>query len=128
MQSHGDDDQLEPGRMHHRGVPRTAPLGQQCGETAGGVRRLPAEQACATAHTEGQRRSDPLFAGDAKTARSQSQQREITRPDGDPRRTASARRQESKARTFLVRVSQPAPLWIMLVTMRASDLVHGTAT
>src|SRR5713101_4604765 len=125
VQPNRDDDLLEPCRVLRRGSPRTVPLGDERGEAAGRVGLLPAPQRHARAPAKIERRCEALVTSDPQHPRALPHRAQPRAWQVPLRRATTAGRQEAKAWSFLVRVTEPAPVGVaQLGGVVGEDLVH----
>src|SRR5712691_949184 len=125
MQADRDHHLLDPGRMTKRRSVRPATLRHERGKTAGGLRRLPAEKAAPAATAGRERGGHTLLTQQSHQTRALADHRQLRTVLAVSRRPASASRQEPEARTFLVRVPEPAPVRIAKQRgVAREDLIH----
>jgi hypothetical protein len=124
VQPHGDHDLLEPRGVLERSHARAVRLRRERGEPASLVRRLPAEQAPAAA-TQGECRDQALLAHRSDQPGSLADDREVGLHRISRGRAPASRREEPEPRTFLVRMTEPAPLGIAELLQIAIELIHA---
>ena len=111
--------------MFGQGLPRAVSLRDERGEATGRVRLLPAPQRHATAPAKVERRRRALVASGPHHPGALPhgvEARSWHVPQGRP---TTAGRQEAEARSFLERVTEPAPVGIaQLGGIVGKDLVH----
>ncbi len=127
-QAHSDHDQFDPRRMLEPRDARSTTFRAQREHPATLVRRLPAEQAGSTAATERERSAQTVLAHRAHPSRPFPDQSELVARHRHPRRAAAARREEAEARSLLIRVSEPAAVWVIRVAIGGEDLVRHTTS
>jgi hypothetical protein len=126
VQPYRDHDLLDPERVTAVRYARTAALGDERRQSAAHVRGLPAKEASPAAYGTGQRCLDALLAQRAHEPRPVTHDRELTRTLRPRGWSATPRREEAKARTFLERVPEPAALRIAeLVSVVRPNVIHG---
>src|SRR2546425_6026653 len=112
LQAHRDHDLLDPAGVRTVWLAWSAALGQERGEPAPLVCRLPAEEARPARVAKIEHRSDALLAHDPKEPGARADRGEPAARLCHPGRTAAACRQEAEPRPLLVGMPKPAAVGV----------------